>query len=313
VQLARDSELYYVLMNNVKTAALDAGYGSVTVEMLKEADIPAKERAKDFVWRPLRYGAIGIAIALVGMSLFPDAGLSRTHRIAGALGMPRLAEVPWTDDDPGSAKVDAAFSEAISGLCKKIRLASTARSAAGSAARSVARSTQRVVVTSGPVSQGTSTIAIAVATELARPDARVLLIDANMRRPSLHRLLRLDGRVGLSTVLSGRARLADVVIPLSGFTGVDVLTVGPVPPRSLHLAAVDAMGLLLEQADGLYAWVVLDTAPVETGAEVAKILDMADLALLVVRGGSPSHRTLVRTGNAVHDSEVPLAGFVQLL
>ncbi len=297
VQLARDTELYDVLVNNVRTAEIDAGYGTVSVEILKTAEAPGRVRAKDFVFRPLltMVGGLGIGVAMALMVMsFPRAGLSGSERMEEELGMASFGEVALPEV---GAALESEFAVAIRDLRERILLA-----AAGNPPR-------RIVFSGGSSGQGTSTLALSVAKALARPDGRVLLIDANTIRPSLHRRLRLDGRVGLSNVLSGLARLEDAVAQVREAPGLDVLLSGPVPTAALDRTGSDAMRLLLEDAERVYSCTVLDAAPLGAG-QVQNVLSQSELVLVAVRQGSLGRRAVVRTRDAVRESGIHLAGFV---
>lgn len=104
-----------------------------------------------------------------------------------------------------------------------------------------------IVVTSSITGEGKTTSAINIASTLAMAGERVLIIDADLRRPQVAGYLQLEGSVGLTTVLIGDARLEDVVQPY-GDTRMDVLTAGPVPPNPAELLGFDAMRQLVDKA-----------------------------------------------------------------
>lgn len=130
------------------------------------------------------------------------------------------------------------------------------------------------IITSALSGEGKTTTSINLAIALAETEARVLLIDADLRRPSVAGKLDLEGAVGLTTVLIGRADLADVIQPW-GNTGLDIMPSGQVPPNPSELLGSAAMLDLLETLAGRYDYVLLDSAP---------LLPVTDTAVLAMSG-----------------------------
>jgi capsular exopolysaccharide synthesis family protein len=122
--------------------------------------------------------------------------------------------------------------------------------------------TRLIAVTSTQPLEGKTTTAVNLALALAIGGARVLLIDADMRRPSLHKAIRLPNDRGLSELLSGKARMREVV-QRCGDPNLLVISAGHTPPNPSELLASDRMRAFLQQlATGPFDWVVVDTPPV---------------------------------------------------
>ncbi|MGY1692663.1 polysaccharide biosynthesis tyrosine autokinase [Geodermatophilus sp. SYSU D01105] len=117
-----------------------------------------------------------------------------------------------------------------------------------------------LAVTSSLAAEGKSTVAVNLAVALAETSARVLLVDADLRRPSVATRLGLEGSAGLTTVLLGQAEVSDVVQEW-GRTGLEVLTSGVLPPNPTELLASPAMHRLLDQLRASYDHVVIDCPP----------------------------------------------------
>lgn len=144
--------------------------------------------------------------------------------------------------------------------------------------------TSSFVFTSSLADEGKTHTAVNTALTLADAGVRVLLIDADLRKPSVARLLGLESAAGLSTVLIGRAELAEVVQP-AGRSSVDVLTSGPVPPNPAELLGSPAMFALLAHATATYDVVILDAPPLLPVTDAAILSRMTSGALLVVGSG----------------------------
>lgn len=141
-----------------------------------------------------------------------------------------------------------------------------------------------VMVTSSILSEGKSTTAINLARTLAEARHRVLLVDADLRRPALAAQLGLENTTGLTTVLIGEADLHDLSQPL-GTEGLQVLTSGPIPPNPSELLGGVEMRALLEAAAAAYDYVVVDTAPLLAVTDAAALSRSVDGALVVAQFG----------------------------
>src|SRR5829696_463882 len=152
----------------------------------------------------------------------------------------------------------------------------------------VANRPRSMVITSSIPGEGKSTIAINLAVSLADTGARVILVDADLRRPSIAEYIGIEGRVGLTTVLIGRADVEDVVQPL-GTSTLDLLPAGQIPPNPSELLGSPAMAGLLDRLTASYDMVLLDSPPILPVTDAAVLTKMAGGALLVV-GADRIHR-----------------------
>jgi len=122
--------------------------------------------------------------------------------------------------------------------------------------------TKIIIVTSAQPLEGKTTTAANIAMALAYGGARVLLVDADMRRPGLHRPLRLTNERGLSQVLIGQARVRDV-IQRTVDPNLLAITAGKTPPNPSELLASERMKTLLSNlSHGPFDWIIVDTPPV---------------------------------------------------
>lgn len=137
-----------------------------------------------------------------------------------------------------------------------------------------------IVVTSAVAGEGKTTSAINLAFALADAGERVLLIDADLRRPRVADYLNVEGAAGLTTVLSGRARLADLVQPASQY--LDVLPAGPVPPNPPDLLESEDLDALLSMALSRYGYVVIDCPAVLGTPDATLLAQRAGGTVLVV-------------------------------
>ena len=130
------------------------------------------------------------------------------------------------------------------------------------------------LLTSTRPNEGKSTSAFALAAVLASTGKRILLIDGDMRNPSLHQMLGIKNNAGLSNSLSGSDDLAQLIHEKTSF-GFDAMTAGPLPPNAAELLSSTRMHDLVAQLSGVYDTVIIDAPPV---------LGLADIPLLAALG-----------------------------
>jgi non-specific protein-tyrosine kinase len=167
---------------------------------------------------------------------------------------------------------------------------------------------RRLLITSPLQGEGKSTTAANLAAVLAQTGQRVLLVGADLRRPSLHRLFAIPDRWGLAGVLAGQVELATAVQDL-GIPGLRVLSGGPVPPNPAELLGSPAMFEFLETASEMADWVVLDGPPVFGPAEALVLSSLVDGVLMVVNEAS-SRRVLAHARDQLAGARARTVGAV---
>ena len=139
-----------------------------------------------------------------------------------------------------------------------------------------------MLVTSTQPGEGKTTIATNLAIALTQVGQRVLLVDADLRSPSLHRLFGMRESFGLVSYLTGHQDWHTVVRP-SGCPGLDLLFCGPIPPNPSELLSSRSMGELIRSAREQYEFVILDSAPMLALADSRILAKLVSGVLLVVK------------------------------
>lgn len=171
--------------------------------------------------------------------------------------------------------------------------------------------TQSVVVTSPIPGEGKTTTACNLGIMLAESGSRVLIIDADLRRPRVAKTLGLEGAVGLSTILSGQISLEDALQTWGPDGELDVITSGEIPPNPSELLGSDAMRRLIHQLEGRYDVVLLDAPPLQPVTDPTVLAAMASGVMLVHRVDGFVHREQLQGGLDSLDSvDARLLGLV---
>lgn len=154
--------------------------------------------------------------------------------------------------------------------------------------------TQTVVVTSAVPGEGKTTTATNLAVMIAESGARVLIVDADLRRPRVAKTLGVEGAVGLSTILSGQIDVEDAVQVWGESAELDVIASGEIPPNPSELLGSENMGRVLEWAKENYDIVLLDAPPIQPVTDPTVLAAQCSGVALVCRVDGYSHREQLR-------------------
>jgi capsular exopolysaccharide synthesis family protein len=204
-----------------------------------------------------------------------------------ALSLPR--------NDPTVQK-NSDLSEAFRGLRTSVLLSSGGRSASS------------ILVTSAQPGEGKTTIAMNLAISLAQLGRRVLLIDADMRRPNLQNHFPQRGSQ-LSSYLSGEGTWQDMVYH-TAVRGLYVLLCGPLPVNPAELLSSDRMLALLQEATGEYDFVILDSPPLLNVSDTRILAGTVDATILVVKGGDTPRQVVQYAESQARTAGANLIGVV---
>lgn len=166
-----------------------------------------------------------------------------------------------------------------------------------------------IVVTSSSPSEGKSTTAINIALALAEAQHNVVLVDGDMRRPSVHKYLALIGAVGFSTVLSGQAVLSEA-LQKTRFPGLTALTAGAVPPNPSELLGSQAAANLLTDLRSQFDYVVVDSSPLLAVTDAAILAAVSDGVLVMARFGQTKRDQLTHAVGTLTDVGASILGAV---
>jgi succinoglycan biosynthesis transport protein ExoP len=165
-----------------------------------------------------------------------------------------------------------------------------------------------ILLTSATPSEGKTTISANLACVLAQRDVRVLLIDADLRRPTVHHRLGLNGKVGLTSVLTGALSLEDAVQHIPEVPTLDILPSGPVPPFPTEMLASPTMEALVRSCRDIYTHIVIDSPPILSVTDGVILAREADAVVLIVRHGKSGRQTVRRAKDLLVRAGAPITG-----
>lgn len=164
------------------------------------------------------------------------------------------------------------------------------------------------VISSAAPGEGKSTTSINTAIAFSQLGKKVILIDADMRRPSIHKKLKLLNTKGLFTVLLDNNALSDSIQKINPC--FDVLTSGPLPPNPAEMLASEALSDLLDILEEKYDYVIFDSTPINVVSDALALAPKLDGLLLVVRDGLTNKDDVHRAIEACNFANVRLLGAV---
>jgi len=307
--------LYDGLQQRLETAKVEAGLDALEVDTVDEAVPPVAPSLRPAGYivgtTALFFLLGGIVVAFIVEAL--DTRVQGVPQIEALMQLPSLALVPRSKRIGADAAAGATAAQRnINVLTQpKSQFTESFRSLQTSLLLSSAGQPPRFILfTSATPSEGKTTTATNLAAVLAQGEARVLLIDADLRRPSIHHRFGITGRAGLSTVLAGSSRLEDAIHAVPELPNLDILPSGPVPPFPTEMLGSDAMRKLMERLAETYTYVIIDSPPVLSVTDAVILGRMADSVVLVIRHGKANRNVLRRTRDLLLRSGAPLAGLV---
>ena len=168
-----------------------------------------------------------------------------------------------------------------------------------------------LLVTSSMPAEGKTTTAVNAALSLAQTGAKVLVIDADMRRPRLHSIFHLKNEKGLSTLLSSELTEPEVMKVIHEHeSGLHIMTSGALPPNPAELIGSDQMQKLLKMLQPLYSQIVIDSPPIGSFTDGVLAATMVDGVLLVVHSGKTSRAVVRRARQVLQDVGAKIFGVV---
>lgn len=277
--------LYDGLLQRFKEIGVAGGVGVNNILIIDRADIPEKPSSPRIVLNLLLSLVAGLLIGAVLAFILEqmDEAIADPAEVERRLGLPLLGAVPRVEGSPQEELLDRKSDIVDAYLAVQTNLGFTTE-------HGVPRT---FMITSTRPSEGKSTTALALATMLARSRRKVILVDADMRSPSIHQLAGVNHDHGLSNYLVGE-ELTDKLLFEIESLGVKAMTAGPIPPNAAELLIGTRFTALLKDLLALFDHVVIDSPPVMGLADAPLIASHVEGVVFVVESHG-IRSTLVKT------------------
>ena len=294
--------LYDGLLQRFKEIGIAGGIGVNNIAIVDPANVPqfpSSPRLMINLLLSILAGlALGVTLALLLEQL--DETIADPAEVDRRLGLPLLGVVPkMRDEEPRDALLDRKSDLVDAYLAVQTNLGFTTE-------HGVPRS---FAVTSTRPAEGKSTTALALATTLARGHRKVILVDGDMRSPSVHHLGGVDHENGLSNFLAGEDSLEGMTFEMADL-GITAMSAGPIPPNAAELLTGNRLGVLIERLLEIYDHVVIDSPPVMGLADAPLIASRVEGVIYVVQSHGIRSKVIKTALGRLRNSHARIFGSV---
>jgi len=319
--LKRDVEsnrqLYEGLLQKLKEAGVMTGLRSSNVRIVDPASAPTAPATPNIPRNLLMSLLVGLAGG-VSLAFILESRDNTVHSLEQAqmiTALPSLAVIPLAFRSSRALRQvkrrtqTAAASAAA--LHPKSQIAEAYRALRTSILLSrTGQSTKVLMVTSALPQEGKTTTSVNLAIVLAQRDARVLLIEGDMRRAGISQVFDFESDTGLSTVLGGNTVAEVAIRSVPGVPNLSVLPAGPVPLNPSEMLASPRMRDLVASLSSEFDYVIIDTPPVLSVTDAVLLSKLADSTLLVIRAGMTSKAALRRAYDVLAQVDAHIMGVI---
>ncbi len=294
---------YEDLLGKLRTVSVKAMIPQPSATLMEEASVPGAPVRPNRTQQVLLAMAMGLMLG-VGFAFlqeFLDDRVNTSDDIERVTSLPTLGVVPTIPDDSNRLLIGH---DALSPVTESYRALRT-----GVTYSSVDRPVHTMMVTSAHPGEGKSVTSANLGIAIALQGKRVILIDADLRRPSAHRLFRVEAEPGLTSVLAGEIQLEDA-LHTTAIEGFRVLTSGPLPPNPPELLNSQAMMDLLEQLKDVADLVIIDSPPVIPVTDAQVLASHVDGVVLVVEAGQARKASVKHARDLLEQTRGRILGVV---
>jgi len=270
------------------------------VESAAIPEFPVKPRKKLNIALACIFGLI-IGIMLASLVEYLDDTVKNPDEIDELIGTAVLGTVPrLSEDEPmliTGAEPKSALIEAFQTVHANLNFAS------------VDRALESLVITSAGPGEGKTFVSANLALTMARQGKQVIVVDADLRRPTIHKRFGIDNAEGLTTILASGRSVEEVLIT-SEVERLRILPSGPIPPNPVELLASDKMKELCEELSNKADLVLYDTPPIVIVSDAPTLAAQSDGVLLVIEQGGTSKRLITEVQDILGRAHARIIGVV---
>ncbi len=331
--LAREFEsnqqLYQSLLERLKNATVSAGLQSTNIHMV-DAALPPNDPIRPRKALNITLGLLA-GLVLGVMTAFAQEGLDHSvksaEEVESLLMMPALAVVPLQRGSDSNFKLAGAkwqrkltqsSSKAHPEAGVALAISSHPQSTLAEAYRTLRTSVllslapnppKSILVTSSQAGEGKTATALNLAQTLAQRKGRVVIVDCDLRKSGIAKILGLDNDIGMSTVLTGGNKLEEALQQYED-SNLWILPSGPVPPNPAELVGSDRMADICTELSKNFDHIVIDSPPVLAVTDATIMAGLVDGVILIAESGRTHRAALMRTRAILENSGARILGVV---
>lgn len=309
---------YAQMLRNQQEIALNDAKAAASVRMTEPAVVPTRPVRPNVPLHTAAAAAAGLllCVGLVWLREHLDDAVRTPERVEQVTGLHTLGSVALL---PGRAKAGRLRRGPAQPAPSPVLVISEARSPHAEAFRilrtniefaQVHGACRTLMVTSANPGEGKSTVAANLAAVIAGSGKRVMLVDADLRRPTVHKVLGLENRMGLTTLFASDLQPMDVIQTSEVHPALRVLTSGPIPPNPAELLGSARMNELIEKLQGMVDLVLFDSPPVLAVADPTVLASRVDGVVVVADSEGTSADALHRATDALRRTGATMLGVV---
>jgi capsular exopolysaccharide synthesis family protein len=290
-EVESNRDLYKDLLDQLKKVGIAGNVDNNNISIIDKAGVPYKKYKPNFKTN-LTFGLLlGLLLGMGAVFLreFMDDSVKNPDELERLTGLPVLGMLPALKSlSPRSIALQT-YHEPKSPLAEAIRSLRT--SLRFSTREGAPKST---FITSSAAGEGKSSIALNLATAYSQAGNKVLIIDADLRNPTLHKLFKLENYEGLTNYLAGGGSSSDISQPTM-IKNLYTITSGPIPPDPVELLSGQRMGTLLSNSSADFDYIIIDGPPVLGLADALVISGLCDATIVAVEAGKTRKVTLMKS------------------
>lgn len=248
------------------------------IQVIDEARIPERKVSPRPMMNMAIAGVLGVMLGVFGTFLieFLDNTIKTSEDVERELELSTIGTIPDMNNKRGLVALrdpKSPIVEAFRTLRTNIQFSS------------IDKEIKVIALTSSGSGEGKSTVAANLASIIAQSDKRVLLIDADLRKPRIHEMFRTGNALGLTNVLVRGRDMKDVLYTYETLNNLQIITSGPVPPNPAELIGSNKMKEFIESIRDQYDVIIIDTPPVGLVTDSAVLSTLVDGIIMVAASG----------------------------
>jgi len=169
---------------------------------------------------------------------------------------------------------------------------------------------RKIMFTSANPGDGKSTVSVNTAITFAQADMKVVIVDADLRKPTAHKYFGLPSKTGLSNILSGQCSIEQAIQPVAGVDNLYIITSGILPPNPSELLAGKYSDMLLQKLGEMFDIIIIDTPPVTVVSDALSLCKKVDGVILVASNNRTSYPEVQEAVKNLEFADAKILGVV---